>query len=118
MTNPERRESKGREERCGWEFCVVQRDFARQKPERDNGWMQDSVPPASMIVASECRMKREASPSACAPVVHAVEAVWLGPSEEVRFRLSIGDGGTRGGGERGGWLLGTRASWKYAPRPC
>ena len=71
------------------ELCVVQRDFARQKPVRERGWMQDSDPPASMMVASECRMNREASPRAWAPVVQAVEAAWLGPCSNVRMLVRL-----------------------------
>lgn len=87
------------------ELRVVQRDFARQKPERESGWMQDSEPPASMMVASEWRMNREASPRACAPVVQAVEAAWLGPWSNMRMLVGLCIASEEG------LLLGTRASW-------
>lgn len=44
-----------------------------------SGWMQASVPPATMTSASPYWIKRDASPIEWAPVVHAVEAAWFGP---------------------------------------
>lgn len=43
--------------------------------------MQDSAPPAIIMFASPCWMKRAASPIEWAPVVQAVVAVWFGPCE-------------------------------------
>lgn len=81
MTKPEREASKGREAAGGLELKEVVRERERSKPVRVRGWMQDSEPPASIMEASPCEMKREASPMECAPVVQAVVQAWLGPWE-------------------------------------
>lgn len=59
--------------------------------------MQDSEPPASIMLASPKAMVREASPMECAPVVQAVVGAWLGPWGLVR------EGGDKGRDEQ--WTL-------------
>ena len=110
MTKPERDLSKGREERCGSSLDVVQREREREKPVRARGWMQDSEPPARMMLASPKEMKRVASPMECAEVVQAVVTAWLGPYLKgggvVRGGLArrVGGNGSEGG-KRGGEVL-------------
>jgi hypothetical protein len=58
---------------------LVESALALLNPARETGAMQDSVPPATMQSASPYLMRRNASPMACAPEAHAVEAAWFGP---------------------------------------
>jgi hypothetical protein len=79
MTKPSLELSNGRLASQGAWLKFVERERDRAKPPKARGWMQDSEPPQTMTSASPKAMKRDASPMACAPVVHAVVTAWLGP---------------------------------------
>ena len=53
------------------------------KAAMQSGVMDASVPPHTITSASPSRTKRNASPTACSPVVHAVVAARFGPCEHV-----------------------------------
>lgn len=100
MTKPERRESKGLDAWCGWALKVVVRDRVRSNDVNVSGWIQDSEPPASITSASPWDMKREASPTECAPVVQAVLTEWEGPYADFGVRIRKGREKGGSGGER------------------
>lgn len=77
---------------------MVVRDRVRSNDVNVSGWIQDSEPPASITSASPWDMKRQASPTECAPVVQAVLTEWEGPCAEigVRMREGMGKGGLEG----------------------
>lgn len=79
MTNPSRSWLNGRDDEVGSSLCEAVRLRERSKPAMASGWIQDSAPPATITSASPKAIKRAASPRECAPVVHAVVTVWLGP---------------------------------------
>lgn len=97
-TNPPLSASNGLEESCGSLLNLVARLRERAKPPIANGWMQDSAPPAIMTSASPDLMNRDASPRECAPVVHAVVAVWFGPLDKTCHQYGTGGPG-EGDGE-------------------
>ena len=70
ITKPARVESNGREAFVGSSSSATRPRIA-QKPARINGWMHDSVPPASTASASPRLMISAASPTACEPVAQA-----------------------------------------------
>ena len=57
----------------------MERDFAREKPARASGWMQDSEAPARIMLEWPRVMRWEAVMRECAPVVQAVVGAWVGP---------------------------------------
>lgn len=78
---------------------MVVRDRVRSNDVNVSGWIQDSEPPASITSASPWDMKREASPTECAPVVQAVLTEWEGPYAEMGVRMREGRGKGVGRGE-------------------
>ena len=80
ITKPSRSWSNGRLARCGSSFRV-ERARALPKPASAIGVMVASLPPATITSASPARMRRSASPIACAPEAHAETVPKFGPSQ-------------------------------------
>jgi len=79
MTKPSRLLSNGLDALVGSSLNAVESARSLQNPAIASGDTHASVPPATMTSASPSRMNRAASPTACSPVVHAVDTAWLGP---------------------------------------
>ena len=97
ITKPSRSLSKGREAFSGSSLRVESARIA-QKPPTPSGVIAASEPPAIMTSASPRWMRRKESPTAWAPLAHAVAVAEFGPLAPVRIetqpeaRLTIAAG--------------------------
>ncbi len=101
MTKPSRSLSKGLEAFSGASLRVLSARI-EQKPPTPSGVIAASEPPAIIASASPRWMRRKASPTAWAPLAHAVAVAELGPLAPVRIetqpeaRLMIAAGMKKG----------------------
>ena len=87
MTKPSRALSNGRDARVGWSLKPVDIVRAAAKAPRLTRSMQASAPPHTATSASPARIRRAASPMACALAAHAVTGAPSGPRKPWRIEM-------------------------------
>ena len=87
MTKPSRPASNGRDACVGWSLKPVDMVLAAANAPRLTRSMQASAPPHTAISASPARMRRAASPMACALAAQAVTGAPKGPRKPWRMEM-------------------------------
>ena len=122
ITKPSRSLSKGREAFSGASLRV-ERARIEQKPATPRGVIAASEPPAIIATASPRWIRRNESPTACAPLVHAVAVAELGPLAPLRIatqpeaRLTMAAGMKNGLTRRGPPFTSSECSRSIVAKP-